>query len=161
MVLKLCGCCSYVAINSKCCCSTKILTCFDIKMWKSRTHKFLPLSCFFLRSLPQIYLVHLNLRTQDKCHFQTDLNFHKSIHICLQSSLRKHPFLLTLRCWGRFARRKTFLRAKRPQRRRARRNGCFRRLLTIKTSESRENQKLKFNEYVLSAFVILCWQFCL
>ena len=32
----------------------------------------------------------------------------------------KHPFLLALRRWGRFAR---------PQRRRARRNGCFRRLL--------------------------------
>ena len=31
------------------------------------------------------------------------------------TSLRKHPFLLALRCWGRFARR-------------ARRNGCFRRL---------------------------------
>ena len=37
-------------------------------------------------------------------------------------SLRKHPFLLALRRWGRFARRK------RPQRRRARRNGCCRRL---------------------------------
>ena len=36
------------------------------------------------------------------------------------SSLRKHPFLLALRRWGRFA--------KRPQRRRARRNGSFRRL---------------------------------
>ena len=35
-------------------------------------------------------------------------------------SLRKHPFLLALRRWGH--------RAKRPQRRRARRNGCFRRL---------------------------------
>ena len=35
-------------------------------------------------------------------------------------SLRKHPFLLALRRWGRFA--------KCPQRRRARRNGCFRRL---------------------------------
>ena len=34
-------------------------------------------------------------------------------------SLRKHPFLLALR------------RAKRPQRRRARRNGCFRRLLKL------------------------------
>ena len=34
-------------------------------------------------------------------------------------SLRKHPFLIALRRWGRFARRK---------RRRARRNGCFRRL---------------------------------
>ena len=37
-------------------------------------------------------------------------------------SLRKHPFLLALRRWGR-------VRAKRPQRRRAWRNGCFRRLL--------------------------------
>ena len=36
-------------------------------------------------------------------------------------SLRKHPFLLALRPLGTF-------RAKRPQRRRARRNGCFRRL---------------------------------
>ena len=39
-----------------------------------------------------------------------------------QSSLRKHPFLLALRRWERFA--------KRPRRRRARRNGCFRRLST-------------------------------
>ena len=39
----------------------------------------------------------------------------------LVCSLRKHPFLLALRRWGRFARRK------RPQRRRAKRNGCFRR----------------------------------
>ena len=38
-------------------------------------------------------------------------------------SLRKHPFLLALRRWERFARRK------RPQRRTARRNGCFRRPL--------------------------------
>ena len=36
-------------------------------------------------------------------------------------SLRKHPFLLALRRRGRFA--------KRPHRRRARRNGCFRRLV--------------------------------
>ena len=39
-------------------------------------------------------------------------------------SLRKHPFLLALRRWGRFARRN--LLAKRPRRRRVRRNGCFR-----------------------------------
>ena len=37
-------------------------------------------------------------------------------------SQRKHPFLLALRRLGRFARRK------RPRRRRATRNGCFRRL---------------------------------
>ena len=37
-----------------------------------------------------------------------------------KGSLRKHPFLLALCRWGRFA--------KRPQRRRARRSGCFRRL---------------------------------
>ena len=37
----------------------------------------------------------------------------------LTRSLREHPFLLTLRRWGRFAP---------AQRRRARRNGCFRRL---------------------------------
>ena len=42
-------------------------------------------------------------------------------------SLRKHPFLFALRRWGRFARR-----TKRPQRRRARRNGCFRRLCHCK-----------------------------
>ena len=47
----------------------------------------------------------------------------------VNSSLRKHPFLLALRCRGRFARRK---RANRPHRRRARRNGCFRRLATAK-----------------------------
>ena len=41
---------------------------------------------------------------------------------CDINSLRKHSFLLALRRWKRFARRK------RPQRRRARRNGCFRRL---------------------------------
>ena len=41
-------------------------------------------------------------------------------------SLRKHPFLLALRRWGRFARRKR--QTKRPHRRRAKRNGCFRRL---------------------------------
>ena len=40
-------------------------------------------------------------------------------------SLRKHPFLLALRRWGRFA--------KRPQRRRARRNGCFRRLDALRS----------------------------
>ena len=38
-------------------------------------------------------------------------------------SLRKHPILLAVRCWGRFA--------KRPQRGRARRNGCFRRLIKL------------------------------
>ena len=42
--------------------------------------------------------------------------------LCSVPSLRKHPFLLALRRWGRFA--------KRPQRRRARRNGCFRRLFS-------------------------------
>ena len=62
-------------------------------------------------------------------HVQTPL-------ICIQSvlsyrwiSLRKHPFILALRRSGHFARRNvTFLRAKRPERRRARINGCFRRL---------------------------------
>ena len=45
-------------------------------------------------------------------------------------NLRKHPFLLALRRRGRFARRNVvpILRAKRPHRRRARRNGSFRRL---------------------------------
>ena len=38
-------------------------------------------------------------------------------------SRRKHPFLLALRRWGRFA--------KHPQRRRAGRNGCFRRLASF------------------------------
>ena len=38
-------------------------------------------------------------------------------------SLRKHPFLLALRRWGRFA--------KRPRWQRARRNGCFRRLRDV------------------------------
>ena len=97
--------------------------------------------------------------------------------LCIHS-LRKHPFLLALRRWERFARRnvcdsatkipywwrkicpesgqkrwlvekiilhnytritpekKMFLRAKRPQRRRARRNGCFRRLLYSRHSYS-------------------------
>ena len=41
-------------------------------------------------------------------------------------SLRKHPFLLALRHRGRFVSFR--FRAKRPHRRRARRNGCFRRL---------------------------------
>ena len=40
------------------------------------------------------------------------------------SNLPKRPFLLATRRWGRFAR-------KSPQRRRARRNGCFRRLTSI------------------------------
>ena len=42
-----------------------------------------------------------------------------------ECSLRKHPLLLALRRWGLFPRRNKFLRAKRPQRRRARRNGFF------------------------------------
>ena len=46
--------------------------------------------------------------------------------LCIHS-LRKHPFLLALRRWERF---------KRPQRRRARRNGCFRRLLYSRHSYS-------------------------
>ena len=46
-------------------------------------------------------------------------------------SLRKHPFLLALRRWGRFA--------KRPQRRRARRNGCFRRLDLLNINIFQEN----------------------
>ena len=45
-----------------------------------------------------------------------------------QCSLRKHPFLLALRRRGRF------LRAKRPHRRRARRNGCFRRLTPMQNN---------------------------
>ena len=44
-------------------------------------------------------------------------------------SLRKHPFLLALRRWVRFARN-------RPQRRRAWRNGCFRRLGQIPSTSS-------------------------
>ena len=45
-------------------------------------------------------------------------------------SLRKRPFLPALHRWGRFVsfRFFSFLRAKRTQRRRARRNGCFCRL---------------------------------
>ena len=59
-------------------------------------------------------------------NFQTE-RFTGHMPLALQNlypimlSLRKHPFLLALRRWERF-------RAKRPQRRRARRNGCFRRL---------------------------------
>ena len=45
-----------------------------------------------------------------------------------ECSMRKHPFLLALRRWGLFL----FLRAKRPQRRRARRNGFFRRLARMR-----------------------------
>ena len=39
--------------------------------------------------------------------FMTKLNFwqRKLFKIQLDSSLQKHPFLLALRCWGRFARR--------------------------------------------------------
>ena len=46
------------------------------------------------------------------------------------ASLRKHPFPRSpcLRRWDVSRRETTFLRAIRPQRRRARRNGCFRRL---------------------------------
>ena len=49
----------------------------------------------------------------------------KSIFLKNLSSPRKQPFLLALSRWGRFAR--LFL-VRRPQRRRARRNGCFRRI---------------------------------
>ena len=49
-------------------------------------------------------------------------------HRTCSASLRKHPFLFVLRRRGRFAKR-----AKRPQRRRARRNGYFRRLLLRQT----------------------------
>ena len=42
---------------------------------------------------------------------------------CNFNSLRKHPFLLALRRWGHFARR------------RARRNGCFRRLIATTSLE--------------------------
>ena len=59
----------------------------------------------------------------------------------LHFSLRKHPFLLALRRWGRFARRN--LRAKRPQRRRARRKGCFRRLLALSWTSPAWNIDIK------------------
>ena len=49
-------------------------------------------------------------------------------------SLRKHPFLLALRRWGRFA--------KRPKRRRARRNGCFRRLVYDRTQKIKKSNLL-------------------
>ena len=60
-----------------------------------------------------------------------------------KGSLRKHPFLLALR---------------RPQRRRARRNGCFRRL--------RKRQKTLGNEAKIGNDVTRCWRliqikFCL
>ena len=51
-----------------------------------------------------------------------------STHLTCSASLRKHPFFLVLRRRGRFAKR-----TKRPQRRRARRNRCFRRLLLRQT----------------------------
>ena len=55
--------------------------------------------------------------------------FWQKLFANIDISLRKHPFLLDLGRWGRLARRNiTLLRAKRPQLRRARRNGCFRRL---------------------------------
>ena len=38
--------------------------------------------------------------------------------ILILASLQKNPFLLSLRRWGRFARRNLFLRAKSPQARR-------------------------------------------
>ena len=43
-------------------------------------------------------------------------------------SLRKHPFLIALRRWQRFARGNVPPRETSPAARRARRNGCFRRL---------------------------------
>ena len=49
-----------------------------------------------------------------------------------ECSLRKHPFLLALCRWALFARRNKFLLEKRPQRRRARRNGFFRRLARMR-----------------------------
>ena len=55
-------------------------------------------------------------------HTKVSMNrlYHYSLERAVNSSPRKHPFLLALRRWGRFA--------KLPQRRRARRNGFFRRL---------------------------------
>ena len=51
-------------------------------------------------------------------------------------SLRKHPFLLALRRWGR------------SQRRRARRNGCFRRLSLPKTRRSWRVKKCPFPSFL-------------
>jgi len=44
MILKLCGSCSCVAINSKCCCSTKICTCYDKNCEIARLQRFYILS---------------------------------------------------------------------------------------------------------------------
>ena len=60
-------------------------------------------------------------------------------------SLRKHPFLLALRRWGRFARR-----------RRARRNGCFRRL---KFQKFRLHGKRPRSWLVIGGFRSV-WSFC-
>ena len=69
----------------------------------------------------------------------------------LISSLRKHPFLLALRRWGRFVSFR--FRAKRPQRRRARRNGCFRRLAAETLKKIRKAPKQK---PVTIVFSFLC-----
>ena len=44
------------------------------------------------------------------------------------------------------AKSQTFLRAKRPQRRRAKRNGCFRRLIYPKTEDDTKNFLLDYND---------------
>ena len=69
--------------------------------------------------------------------------FEANKEICKWVSLRKHPFLLALRRWGRFARRK------RPQLQRARRNGCCRRLqmdgegMQVSHTSLQEQQEIK------------------
>ena len=72
------------------------------------------------------------------CHLlQQTVTGNSLLNTVANNSLGKHPFLLALRRWGRHqygisaAESQTFLLAKRPRRRRARRNGCFRRLSQI------------------------------
>ena len=72
---------------------------------------------FLFQNISLYFLLFLKWSVRDTCI--------PSPSIC---SLRQHPFLLALCRWGRF------LRAKRPQRRRARRNGCFRRLTHLHIS---------------------------
>ena len=86
----------------------------SFKTWKSRSN---------LSSVNHVLPCHL---------LQQTVTGNSLLNTVANNSLRKHPFLLALHRWGRHqygisaAESQTFLLAKRPRRRRARRNGCFR-----------------------------------
>ena len=79
----------------------------------------------------------------------------KTRNIATNTSLREHPFLLALRRWGRF-RRFARRNEKRPQRRRARRNGCFRRLHQHATNSFCSNVAKKVARF-FAHFTVPLW----